>query len=209
MVRGSTRRNADTLASKISYNVEQRDSVLVTDKGIAITKKDKFRNQQVILTIYVPVGKIININRNVGWSDWVRFGGPWNDDWNYHEANNVEHGWDLGVDYIMREDGLYTLDGQPADTWKNGRRNNIIRDDARDDAGDDVRERRLKLQEELKELERRERLDSLQRLTDSVRTGSLNLNKLLHEKTKTNQRIAKKAKNNNQMVFDGLSPLII
>jgi hypothetical protein len=26
-------------------------------KGIAITKKDKFRNQSVILTIAVPVGK--------------------------------------------------------------------------------------------------------------------------------------------------------
>ena len=34
-----------------------------------INKTDKFRNQGVILTIYVPVGKQIRVNKNVGWNN--------------------------------------------------------------------------------------------------------------------------------------------
>jgi predicted dinucleotide-binding enzyme len=45
------------------YNINQVDSVLMIDKGITITRQDKFRNQQVIVTVAVPVGKVININK--------------------------------------------------------------------------------------------------------------------------------------------------
>jgi hypothetical protein len=90
------------------------------DKGIPVTRKDKFRNQRIVLTVYVPVGKQIRVDRNVGWGRNVRFDGPWNNnDWDIDiDTDNAEHGWDEDVDYIMKADGLYTLDGQPADDWK-------------------------------------------------------------------------------------------
>ncbi|MEJ7625666.1 MAG: PspC domain-containing protein [Ferruginibacter sp.] len=121
MVNGRSRRAADTLAGMINFNVRQQNSLLVMDKGIAITRQDKFRNQRIILTIYVPIGKQIRIDKSVGWSNDITFG-PWDDNFDI-DFDNVEHGWDVGVNYIMKEAGLFTVDGdEPADNWKS--RNN-------------------------------------------------------------------------------------
>jgi hypothetical protein len=118
MANGRNKRSADTLANLISYNAIQQDSLLVLDKGIAINKFDKFRNQRVIVTVFVPVGKQIRVNRSVGWGNNVHFGGPWNDnDWDW-DRDEEEKGWHEATDYIMKADGLYELDGTPADEWK-------------------------------------------------------------------------------------------
>ena len=113
MANGRNRRYADTLANLIHYNIEQKDSLLVLDKGIAITRTNKFRNQHVIISIYVPVGKQVRIDRNVGWGNNVHFG-RWNDGEFNFEVDDEERGWNEDVDYIMKADGLYTLDGKPA-----------------------------------------------------------------------------------------------
>ena len=114
MANGRNRRAADTMLSAIQFSVLQSDSLLVIDKGIQINKTDKFRNQRVIITIYVPVGKQIKIAENVAWGNDAHISGPWNDNWDL-EMDEVEQGWDRNVDYIMKEDGLYTLNGEPAD----------------------------------------------------------------------------------------------
>jgi phage shock protein PspC (stress-responsive transcriptional regulator) len=120
MVNGRTKRFADTLANLINYGGEQKDSLLVMDKGIAITRQNKFRNQRVIITVYVPVGKEIRIDRSLGWGDNVHFGGMWNDDEFNIDSEQEERGWESNKNYIMKADGLYTLDGDPADgaKWK-------------------------------------------------------------------------------------------
>ncbi len=113
MANGRNKRFADTLASLIDFNATQKDSLLVIDKGIPVTRSDKFRNQRVVLTIYVPVGKQVRINKNIGWGGNISFG-PWdNNDWNI-DFEDVEEGWDRDVDYIMKADGLYDLEGRPA-----------------------------------------------------------------------------------------------
>ncbi|MEO8769731.1 MAG: PspC domain-containing protein [Ferruginibacter sp.] len=117
MVNGRTRRYADTLASLMNFNAVQKDSLLVIDRGIAITRKDKFRNQHIVITVYVPVGKQIRVNRNVGWGGGHISIGPWGDDWDVDFEGLEEH-WDQDVDYIMKADGLYDLNGKPADEWK-------------------------------------------------------------------------------------------
>ncbi len=109
---------ADTLANKIEFNAVQKDSLLVIDKGIAFNTTDKFRNQRVIITVFVPVGKQIKINSNVGWGHQVHIGGPWNNDDFNVDIDDEENGWNQNTDYIMKADGLYTLDGNPADEWK-------------------------------------------------------------------------------------------
>ena len=113
MANGQNRRFADTLASLINFNAIQQDSLLVIDKGIPITRSDKFRNQRVVLTIYVPVGKQIRVNKNIGWGGNISFGYSDNNDWNI-DFENVEEGWDRDVDYVMKADGLYDLRGRPA-----------------------------------------------------------------------------------------------
>ncbi len=123
---GNTRRNADTLASLINFNAEQKDSLLVIDKGISINKVNKFRNQQVIITVYVPVGKQIKINDRVNASSRVNIAGPFNNNWERDfesiKFENLEEGWDEGEWYTMTKDGLFTKDGKPADSY---RRNNV------------------------------------------------------------------------------------
>ena len=87
------------IAQKIDFNVYQADSLLVLEKGIAINKFDKFRNQQVMITIYVPVGKQIMVNDNVGWGNEVHFGSSWENDWNL-DMDHLERGWDRNVLYL-------------------------------------------------------------------------------------------------------------
>ncbi len=123
MANGSNRRNADTLASLIKFNAIQKDSLLVLDKGITITKVDKFRNQRIIITVYVPVGKQIKVNNNLGWGHNIHFNGPWNNSDFDIDIDDEERGWDENVDYVMKANGLYRLNGKPADEWKNGDKN--------------------------------------------------------------------------------------
>ncbi|MBL0146048.1 MAG: hypothetical protein IPP48_10005 [Chitinophagaceae bacterium] len=123
---GYDKTESGNLAQKININITQKDSLLITDKGFVVNKTDKFRNQHVILTVYVPVGKKIKVNRNVSGWDNVEFDGPWvNDDskneyWN-EDYDSYQHNWEKGKTYIMREDGLYNLDGEPANGWNNGK----------------------------------------------------------------------------------------
>ena len=119
---GNTRRSADTLARLISFNVNQKDSLLLLDKGIAITKDNKFRNQRVIITVYVPIGKQIRIDRNVRWGENIHIN-MFSGDQNEIDIDDEERGWEPNVNYVMRANGLYTLNGIPADEWKNGDKN--------------------------------------------------------------------------------------
>ena len=137
--RGYIRTEANDLASRIQFNVTQKDSVLLLEKGIAINKTDKFRNQMVIITVYVPVGKQVRINKGIGWP--VHFGsGRWDNDWDndiYDSEEDIR--WQSDVDYIMKADGLFTLDGRKADGWNDRNRNSRNRDNQRNYNGDDYR----------------------------------------------------------------------
>lgn len=114
---GRTRADAERLASKINFSGLQRDSILQLDRGLSINKTDKFRNQRIILTVYVPVGKQIRIDRSVGWYNNVsiKFNFDANDDWDLVDWNDNAHDWSANITYVMKADGiLYTLDGKPS-----------------------------------------------------------------------------------------------
>jgi phage shock protein PspC (stress-responsive transcriptional regulator) len=121
-VRGRTKNDADTLAEAIQLNITQKDSLLIMDKGITITQKNKFRDQQVVLTIYVPIGKQIRIDKNIVSGDNLVI----NDD----DDIELDNGnWDEDTDYIMMPDGLYTLDGKPVDENNHRDHPRVIIDD--------------------------------------------------------------------------------
>jgi phage shock protein PspC (stress-responsive transcriptional regulator) len=122
---GRNRRSADTLANLINYGVVQNDSILLLDKGIAITRKNKFRNQRLIVTVYVPVGKRVRVDKSLNWNSELLFGDSQYDRVDKMINEYEERGWVPNMDYIMKPDGLYTLDGVPADMRKNGGKNNI------------------------------------------------------------------------------------
>lgn len=111
---GNSRTAAENNALKIQYTGVQKDSVLTMNKGIGINKTDKFRNQRVILTIYVPVGKRIKVDKSISWFNDVHFGNNWDNDW-YYDSDDTYDDWETGREYIMKADGhLYTLNGKRA-----------------------------------------------------------------------------------------------
>lgn len=112
MCNGNNRRNADTLAALIPFNASQIDSVLYLDRAIAINTKDKFRNQNVQVLISVPVGHYIKIDKNVGYNQ-IRIFDNWDND-NWYNWDDNDFYYKTGETYLMKEDGLYTLDGIPS-----------------------------------------------------------------------------------------------
>ena len=119
MSNGKSISEANLLAEKINFSPLQKDSTLFLDRGIAITNKDKFRNQHVIMTIAVPVGKrfkitnkgfsqtTINVNHRGIQSETINeFGdNTWVDEWNENWDSESFY-YDRGVEYRMTVDGL-------------------------------------------------------------------------------------------------------
>jgi phage shock protein PspC (stress-responsive transcriptional regulator) len=120
MSNGKSINEANSYAQKINFSITQQDSTLFLDRGIAITQKEKFRNQHVIMTIAVPVGKRFKIT-NKGWSQtnirvnsrgvhsetMNHFGGDdiWVDEWN-ENWDNESYSFVRGVEYKMTKEGL-------------------------------------------------------------------------------------------------------
>jgi phage shock protein PspC (stress-responsive transcriptional regulator) len=120
MSNGKSVAEANSLAQKINFSLVQQDSILFLDRGIAVTKNEKFRNQHVIMTIAVPVGKRFKIT-NKGWSQtnirvnsrgvqsetMNHFGGDdiWVDEWN-ENWDNESYAYDRGVEYKMTKEGV-------------------------------------------------------------------------------------------------------
>ena len=117
---GKTVQNANDLAGKINFQLTQQDSLVYLDKGIGINKIDKFRNQHIIMTIAVPIGKRIKII-NKGWSqtnvninghgmrmgtiDRISSDENWYDEWN-EPYDNESYSFERGVEYKMTKTGL-------------------------------------------------------------------------------------------------------
>ncbi len=119
---GKNVQNANELASKINFELKQEDSVVYLDKGIGINKTDKFRNQHIIMTIAVPIGKRIKIT-NKGWSQTnvningrgMRMGtidrissDEWFDEWS-EPWDNESYPFEKGVEYKMTKTGLVNI----------------------------------------------------------------------------------------------------
>jgi len=157
MSNGKTISEANALADKIHFSVMQKDSTLLLDRGIAITAKDKFRNQHVIMTIAVPLGKRFKIT-NKGWSQTnIRvnrrgihsetmndFGtDTWVDEWD-EDWDSESFSYDRGVEYKMTAIGLEKLgraDGEEENT------------DSNNDNPDEIQQQLQELKEERKRLE--------------------------------------------------------
>ena len=113
---GKTLAEANNLANKINFDITQQDSLIYLDKGIGINANDKFRNQHIIMTIAVPIGKRIKISGK-GWSQThinidhrgmrtETIGRISSDnDW-YNGWDNESFNYSFGVTYLMTSTGL-------------------------------------------------------------------------------------------------------
>jgi hypothetical protein len=153
-------------ARNITYQVNQQDSVLYLSRGFAVQKGTRFRNQGVVVTIQVPVGKRIQVDRSVSRKlNWFRMDGrhnDWDEDWEDYQS------WSDNVEYIMTVGGLERVDKDKSEEQE-GR-------DMPDEEGTDAMEEFKKSKEELrKEIEKQQRdLDEkkkeLEKASDSTKT---------------------------------------
>jgi phage shock protein PspC (stress-responsive transcriptional regulator) len=121
MANGSSKTEANNTAEKIIFKATQKDTVLQIDKGIAINKTDKLRNQSIEMIVFVPVGKQIRIDRSVGWYNNVKINFDWNrDEWGiYNDEDERYQFWKTNTTYTMQADGkLYAADGKPSNYIK-------------------------------------------------------------------------------------------
>lgn len=115
--RGNTPAIAENNAQNIRFQVSQNDSVVALAKGFPVSKENKFRNQQVLLIVEVPVGKKIMIDKSVDWYDWFNINMDrrrginieWDDKW------DNSYSWTNNVQYIMTADGLEKTDKKEED----------------------------------------------------------------------------------------------
>ncbi|MBS1665800.1 MAG: PspC domain-containing protein [Bacteroidetes bacterium] len=116
--RGYTTAQARELANKISFDVTQQDSLLLLPRGFGVGQHEKFRNQQVLLIVEVPVGKKIEMSNDINNYSWFNFHmrGPHgfgyvNDDDEFDDWSD-SYSWRAGIEYIMTKNGLKRTDNR-------------------------------------------------------------------------------------------------
>jgi len=120
--RGNTPDQAKKLAERISFNINQQDSTLILPRGFAISKNEKFRNQQVMVVIEVPVGKKIELNKNVDSFEWFSVNFNRRRGWNIDDDRWDDNYWlERGKEYIMTPTGPERSNKYDEKELKNGR----------------------------------------------------------------------------------------
>lgn len=183
---GKSRREAEARATNIRYNVGYNDSVLDLGSGFSISRNHKFRAQDVMVEIKVPVGKKLRFDpsvsdklepRHVRISFSSRRNRDWDGDWDYDR--NFD--WQTGVDYVMTAEGTLALqqaDGsfekpQPGGVYeyRGGRGNN-------DSMRRVIEEKERQLEEERRKLQELERTSTSVPATKGLESTAMSLQPL-------------------------------
>lgn len=107
--RSPSTERAKQLAGNIRFDVNQQDSIISLPKGFAVERNDKFRNQQVLLIVEVPVGKRIEMDESIDDYEWFnvnidrrRGRRGINVNFDDDDLNNTCH-WESNVEYVMTD----------------------------------------------------------------------------------------------------------
>ena len=166
--RGRSRSEARAKAEKVIYHISAMDSSLLLGSGLSVGKSEKFRGQQVVVEIKIPVGKRIVFDETVkdrldpehvrtngrrGWNNnrWNR--DDWRMDWDDYNAFY----WQSNVEYVMTERGELE-EVNRVDTPASGGVYEYRRNPATDSIKKQIEEKERQLNEEkqrLKEIESR------------------------------------------------------
>jgi len=143
---GRDGRTARQLAEQIQFKVQQTDSILYLPHGFNVSRDQKFRNQQVLVVVSIPVGKRIYVSHTVdqySWFNvdvhrshvrWNRHKKDWDDDWEREWDDDIDigsqYGWSKDEDYTMTDDGLVRTDKRKVD---GSREDKGVRDENREE----------------------------------------------------------------------------
>jgi phage shock protein PspC (stress-responsive transcriptional regulator) len=135
---GNNSHVARELAEQVRFTVHQTDSLLFLPNGFAILRGQKFRNQQVLVNVSIPVGKRILVSSNIDDYHWfsinvnsqhIRWNNRRNDDWdgdtdNWEAGGSNSYSWTSGTEYTMTADGLVRSDRRNPEMENHDRRKN-------------------------------------------------------------------------------------
>jgi len=163
--RGENSNEAEIRAQKIGFNASFRDSVLDLGSGISIDKESKFRAQQVVVVIEVPVNKKIRFDETVNKlhsltirtdrdKKWHRNNGDFDINWDEY------FDYETDVDYVMGKDGYLVNLSSPEKKVDND--GNQIQDDK------DRKSKKEQLQKELKKIEEEDKKDSINKKATTI-----------------------------------------
>ena len=167
---GKTTADAEMRAQKIGFNATYRDSILDVGSGIAIDRNSKFRAQQVVVVIEVPLNKKIRFDETVNKlhalsirterdKKWHRYNGDFDINWDEY------FDYETDVDYIMGKDG-YLINPAKRGTKENSDEEKINDDNER-------KTKKEQLRQELKKIEEEEKKDSLQKKSKAIKSESM------------------------------------
>lgn len=128
--RGRNRADAAARAEKIGYNITSLNDALVLGSSYGVGRAQKFRAQQVIVEIHVPVGHQLRFDESVQdklrptyyntRSERRRNNYSWDRDWDFDEHYGANFELQTGVDYTMTESGKLEDLAKPAASKKSG-----------------------------------------------------------------------------------------
>jgi len=151
-------------AESIVYEVSYANNYLDLGSGYAIDKEHKFRGQHIVVEIQVPVGKKIRFDQTINEKlNNVEIEINDRHDWRKNRYRRGIHirdydfRWNTEVDYVMGEDGILYNPDKPA-----GRNTENYRYEKKND---EIRKKEL--QEELRQIEERQKKDSLSKQSQS------------------------------------------
>jgi phage shock protein PspC (stress-responsive transcriptional regulator) len=133
LARGASPLEAEQTAGKINFPVRQADSILYLPKGFTFAKESKFRNQQVVVVLEVPQGKMIRMDHEVDNYSWFNINGNTRGiriNMDYDEWDGGRYDWRTDMWYRMTDKGLEKLEKDEND-W-NGNDNNKRNSDEKD-----------------------------------------------------------------------------
>jgi phage shock protein PspC (stress-responsive transcriptional regulator) len=112
--RGKSREESQRLAEKITFPVVQSGDTLLLPEYFVVSKADKWRNQRVIVSIEVPVGRQIRIDDRVQDYNYfaIEFGGRRNRRIQFNRSWEGGLDWRSDRDLRMTPDGLERMDGE-------------------------------------------------------------------------------------------------
>ncbi len=141
--RGNSPMAAEQTAAKIEFPVRQADSIIYLPSGFTFSRENKWRNQQVVVVLEVPVGKMIRIDHMADRYGWFNVTSDMN---GFRVSDDIYDGGDDRFDwktdrwYQMTETGLKQI-GHYADD-EDGESND---DNGDDDDGNGYRNHRKNL----------------------------------------------------------------
>jgi phage shock protein PspC (stress-responsive transcriptional regulator) len=115
--RGSSSDRAKELAAHINFNIYQHDSIVTLPRGFYISSKDKFRNQQVMVVVEVPVGKSIKLDNSIKEYDWFNINVNGHRNFYFERDWNNSYYYRSNRDYMMTPTGLKNLKDTTSGSW--------------------------------------------------------------------------------------------